>query len=311
MKIFTKSTKKSTAKIIKNSLVKVNDNKMTIISTDTDNWHYQTYETNLVNDTFFVSNELLKKLKSINDIELLKSNDYQENDFPVYPELGEKLGQEILTTKLLKDIKSFSFSMADKDVRFYLNGAMLNNEGIVMSDGHRLTKINHEFNIDKPIIILNDVIKTLSKQKSVKMEIYSDYVKFTWDNHVLISKLIDARYPDFGRIFYKEKVKQNFKNCDVQNIIEKTLMLKTKSQFNTLVLTEDKSYIMENVKVTFNALDVDLKGNVIGFSVDYLNDLKPFSNNAEFCFLVNNNGFFDSLHVKENNIEHVLMCARV
>ncbi|QJC37520.1 DNA polymerase III subunit beta [Enterobacteriaceae endosymbiont of Donacia thalassina] len=122
-----------------------------------------------------------------------------------------------------KTIKKFIyatyFSIADNDVRKYLNGLLLqiknNILNIVSTDGHRLSiytcKINIKI-IDYCVIIPKKSIFELSKlindtNELINIKINKNNICFIFNNLKFISKLIESNFPSYEKIipkiFYK------------------------------------------------------------------------------------------------------------
>lgn len=99
------------------------------------------------------------------------------------------------------------------DVRYYLNGLNVKRENnrveIAGSDGHQLTfntslqQLGDEYNV----ILSRDAITLLTKVKeSFNMTLSDDKsrAKFHGDNWTLETRLIDAKYPDFSKVFSQD-----------------------------------------------------------------------------------------------------------
>lgn len=109
-----------------------------------------------------------------------------------------------------------SFAMAHQDVRYYLNGLMLEITSgkliCVATDGHRLAKSEYQItSLDdweetKQIIIPAKTVNELKRLLSAKpaqysrLEIGSRSILVKNGSTVISSKLIDARYPDYVRV---------------------------------------------------------------------------------------------------------------
>ncbi|QJC34701.1 DNA polymerase III subunit beta [Enterobacteriaceae endosymbiont of Donacia crassipes] len=121
-----------------------------------------------------------------------------------------------LTNKILKNfIYATYFSIADNDVRKYLNGLFLqiknNVLNIVSTDGHRLSF--YKYILDKNIINYSVIIPRksifeLSKlinntNELVNIKINNNNICFTFKNLKFISKLITSNFPDYKEIIPK------------------------------------------------------------------------------------------------------------
>jgi DNA polymerase-3 subunit beta len=109
-------------------------------------------------------------------------------------------------------LRQVEFSMAQQDIRYYLNGLLLEVNGerlhVVGTDGHRLSYICTDLgqSFDKQEIILprktvTELIKLLDDvDDEVVIEISVNQANFTFSNIRLISKVIDGKFPDYNRV---------------------------------------------------------------------------------------------------------------
>lgn len=104
------------------------------------------------------------------------------------------------------------FSMAQQDVRYYLNGLLIETSNrrvrAVATDGHRLalcdiTIENQEVTAGQVIIPRKGVLelhRLLGNAEEVELSIGSNHVRASLDNIRFTSKLIDGRFPDYERV---------------------------------------------------------------------------------------------------------------
>lgn len=104
------------------------------------------------------------------------------------------------------------YSMAAQDVRYYLNGLLLLVEGkelrAVATDGHRLAFASVEIDTDLPrqelilprktVLELNRLL--LDNEEPLNITLASNQVRFAFGSVVLVSKLIDGKFPDYERV---------------------------------------------------------------------------------------------------------------
>jgi DNA polymerase-3 subunit beta len=103
--------------------------------------------------------------------------------------------------------------MAQQDVRYYLNGLMLevssNNLRAVATDGHRLAYCEKETNADiadiKQVILprkgVLELVRLLNDtEEPVKITLGSNHLQVEFNDLRLTSKLIDGRFPDYNRV---------------------------------------------------------------------------------------------------------------
>jgi DNA polymerase III subunit beta len=134
-------------------------------------------------------------------------------DYPVMTKVagtGTEINiSQIALKKLLKQVE---FAMAQQDIRYYLNGLLLevneNKLNIVGTDGHRLsfTSTTLNKNYDKTEVIIPrktvvELIKLLDdSEDEVLIEINAGQVNFSFSDIRLISKVIDGKFPDYNRV---------------------------------------------------------------------------------------------------------------
>src|SRR5438046_4754859 len=116
--------------------------------------------------------------------------------------------------KMLKALLGLvQYARAQQDIRYYLNGLLMVIEDgqlkLVATDGHRLAYASREVggkNLPKQEVILpRKTIIELSKlledsDDQVAIELSSAQAKFKFGNVVLVSKLVDGKFPDYGRV---------------------------------------------------------------------------------------------------------------
>jgi DNA polymerase-3 subunit beta len=137
-----------------------------------------------------------------------------------YPEFAESELENHLfinAGKFKKALDKTIFCMANQDVRYYLNGLLLNVSNsklkLVASDGHRLSI--YEDNLDQPtgfearIILPRKGVLELSRllddpEAELKVEFSSNNIRVFIKNLIFSAKLVDSKYPDFGKVFQQE-----------------------------------------------------------------------------------------------------------
>lgn len=116
--------------------------------------------------------------------------------------------------KLKKALEKTLFCMANQDVRYFLNGLLLHISNsrlkIVASDGHRLAifedDIGHATGYETRIIIPRKAVQELSRllddvDVDVDVQFSNNFIRVEYKQVVFSSKLIDAKFPDFSKVF--------------------------------------------------------------------------------------------------------------
>jgi DNA polymerase-3 subunit beta len=134
------------------------------------------------------------------------------SDFPLLDDLQFD-NHLALTEEALKSLfEKTSFAMANQDVRYYLNGLLLDigdaSLATVATDGHRLA-ISKQQNLEtntvgsQQIIVPRKGILELSRLLSgndgkIDLQISQNHIRVQTKNVQFTSKLIDGRYPDYA-----------------------------------------------------------------------------------------------------------------
>jgi DNA polymerase-3 subunit beta len=184
------------------------------------------------------------------------------------------------------------YAMAAQDVRYYLNGLLLQVDGgelrAVATDGHRLAFASVAIEADlarqemilprKTVLELNRLL--LDSDDALTITLAANQVRFAFGSVVLVSKLIDGKFPDYERV-----VPPSLRNH--MSVGRQTLM---QAMNRAAILTNEKFrgvrvVLGENVLklIAANAeqeeaqeeIEVQYQGEAIdvGFNVGYLLDV--------------------------------------
>ncbi len=133
------------------------------------------------------------------------------SDFPAVEEINPILTFDVEQTALKRLIDKTHFSMAQQDVRYYLNGMLLESDGkmlrTVATDGHRLalcetelvTKAGHQ-QVIVPRKGVLELQRLMSSEGLISVQIGSNHIRVTIGEIRFTSKLIDGRFPEYGRV---------------------------------------------------------------------------------------------------------------
>ena len=216
------------------------------------------------------------------------------SEFPDLEDIGEVSTFEVPENILKHLLERTSFAMANQDVRYYLNGMLLEitSDGIrtVATDGHRLALCFHPvemLNVDHPrqLIIPRKGVLELSRllrsdcQLPVQIQSSQNHLRVQLDNLRFTTKLIDGRYPD-----YRAAVPQNGQlQVDLDRKTFKEMLTRVAILSNEkfrgvrLSLTENLLQVQAHnpeQEMAIDELDVNYLGKdfSIGFNVTYLLD---------------------------------------
>ena len=134
-------------------------------------------------------------------------------DYPVIEPTPSSTVFSIKESTLNTLIENTQFAMAQQDVRYYLNGMLLeiSNGDIrtVATDGHRLAMSQSlqclPDDIHLQVILPRKAVIELSRlladsDQEIKVELSNSYIRVLFEQAVFTSKLIDGRFPEYQRV---------------------------------------------------------------------------------------------------------------
>lgn len=256
-------------------------------------------------------------------------------DFPKISALTDcKRSFVIPQNTLRKLLDQVQYAMAQQDIRYYLNGLLLitepNKIKVVTTDGHRLAMVEHDLPqladlIDIQEVILPrksiiELIKLLGDTSDeVSIEIGQNQAKFSFSNIVMISKIVEGKFPDYNKVIpinYKNNITIDRSNL-LQALQRVAILSNEKFSGVRLVLTQNSLRILcsnteqeeaqEELEVVYDGIPLD-----IGFNIKYLLDALTNLNDEQVtCSFgdVNSSGL---ITVPNNtNFKYVVMPMRI
>lgn len=196
-----------------------------------------------------------------------------------------------ISQKLLKQlIEKTQFAMAQQDVRYYLNGLLIeiSNGQIraVATDGHRLAMSESECSVetttDMQVILPRKAVLELARMLSdsdekIEIDISSNHIRFTMQETVFTSKLIDGKFPDYQRVIPANTDKLVLANRDLlKQALQRTSILSNEKyrgirfQFTPGALQLLAHNPEQEEAEDEMAIDYDGEELIIGFNVGYL-----------------------------------------
>jgi len=135
------------------------------------------------------------------------------NDFPSVEDLDLVERVRVPEAALKELIERTAFAMAQQDVRYYLNGLLLDLQGTtlrcVATDGHRLALCEAELPTSvqtrKQIILPRKGVLELQRlleggDRDVELELGRNHLRLRREDATFTSKLIDGRFPDYEAV---------------------------------------------------------------------------------------------------------------
>ena len=341
--------KRSTLPILSNVLLNVADSKLTITATDLDLiFIHEIDNVEIVNEgktttTSSIMYDIIRKFstgKKINlaldenklQLESEKSifhlNCINASEFPLTDEDFNQNEFLIKSKQLLKLLHKCKFSVSNDETRHYLSGIYIHQTEVedknyltaVATDSHRMSisKIRLDKKIDfEPIILPKKTIFQLcslldSYDGDVKISNIKSKIKFELNNSILISKLIDGKFPSYIQVIPKnnqKKLEVDLKTflSSVDRVASVSLDKKDGVKFNltknTLDLSVNNSNSGDGKETLIVKFEHDLE---ISFNSRYLIDvasqligdnIELFLNDTGSPALIKDPGDYDSIFV--------------
>jgi DNA polymerase-3 subunit beta len=212
-------------------------------------------------------------------------------EFPSVEEGVGELTLDLPQTTVKRLIERTAFAMAQQDVRYYLNGMLLELKSgrlrMVATDGHRLALCTAPEPVsagDASVIIPRKGVLELSRllegEESISLVIGSNHVRASNPQFTFTSKLVDGKFPEYERVLPKSPDKTVIGDrLELKQAFARTAILSNEKYRGVrLKLSNDTLDIMANNPEQEQAEEVvavDYKGDKleVGFNVSYLLDV--------------------------------------
>lgn len=210
-------------------------------------------------------------------------------DFPTVDDINAiqtvSLPQVTLGTLLEKT----HFSMAQQDVRYYLNGLLIETDGqyfrAVATDGHRLAlcqiTLDSEKTSEQQVIVprkgVLELQRLVSKGGDINLQLGNNHIRVEFDGIRFTSKLIDGKFPDYERVIPQDNSNYFVANkLFLQSALQRTAILSNEKYRGIRLIIRDSGIVLhshnpeqeeaeEELEVSYKGEDIE-----IGFNVNYL-----------------------------------------
>ena len=214
-------------------------------------------------------------------------------DFPSLDEIEVQQSFEIPQNQFKGLIEKTSFAMAQQDVRYYLNGILMeitaSSIKLVATDGHRLalSELSLESGVgeDRQIIIPRKAVMELSRlldtgDSPAQCEMSQNHLRVETGSLVFTTKLIDGKFPEYQRVIpvdgnkimqvQRETLKQSMSRIAILSNEKYRGIRLTLSTGNLSIQANnpDQEEAEEELQVDYDEADME-----IGFNVTYLIDV--------------------------------------
>lgn len=228
-------------------------------------------------------------------------------------------------------LERVQFAMAVQDIRFYLNGTLLQvADGqltVVATDGHRLSYTREalpEVTARAEVIIprksVQELIKLLQPvDDPVQVTLHGNQVRFEFGCIDLVTKVIDGKFPDYQRVIPPNHTKVvEVDRVLLQQALQRAAILSNeKIRGVRLLLTKDSLAVVctnseqeeaqEELEVAYNQEPLD-----IGFNIAYLLDvLNHLGSEQVACYFGDTNSSVLVMVPGQDDFKYVVMPMRI
>lgn len=212
-------------------------------------------------------------------------------EFPTVEDIKAGQTVTVLQETLSKLIEKTHFSMAQQDVRYYLNGLLLETGDkhlrAVATDGHRLAlcqaMLDGEELVQQQVIVPRKGVLELQRlmggSGDLDIQLGANHVRIQLGGIRFTSKLIDGRFPEYDRVIPQESSNQLTADKEtLRSALQRTAILSNEKYRGIRLIIRDSGVVLqahnpeqeeaeEEVEVQYSGDDIE-----IGFNVNYLLD---------------------------------------
>lgn len=212
-------------------------------------------------------------------------------DFPTVEDIEAGQTLSLPQAALGKLLEKTHFSMAQQDVRYYLNGLLIETDGrhlrAVATDGHRLALCQMQLDGKKvpeqQVIVprkgVLELQRLMSGEGDVDLQLGSNHVRLELEGIRFTSKLIDGRFPEYERVIPKDTSNQLTADRQLlKGALQRTAILSNEKYRGIRLIIRDGGIVLQahnpEQEEAEEELEVAYKGEEIeiGFNVNYLLD---------------------------------------
>lgn len=218
-------------------------------------------------------------------------------DFPNIEDWQSEITLTLQQGQLRAIIDATQFSMANQDVRYFLNGMLFETDGTILrsvaTDGHRMAVATTSLETapgDKQVIVPRKGVIELMRlleatEQPVELQIGGANIRARLNNFVFTSKLVDGRFPDYRRVMPQTTTRILEADCDELRQAFSRAAILSNEKFRSVRLNvadnvlriqannPEQEEAEEILDVRFDGSDLEIGFNV-GYVLDVLNTLK-------------------------------------
>lgn len=214
-------------------------------------------------------------------------------DFPLMSVAEEVGASFVLSQEAFKNMLSqVQYSMAVQDIRYYLNGLLMQVEGsqlrLVATDGHRLAYSSATIEADLPkaeVILPRKTVLELFKllnrpSEPVSVELLKNQVRFRCNDTVIVSKVVEGKFPDFNRVIPLDNDKIFLVNrAELLSALERAAILANEKfrgarlhvqagLLSVVCSNNEQEEAREELEIAYQGAELE-----VGFNIGYLMDV--------------------------------------
>ncbi len=212
-------------------------------------------------------------------------------EFPTVEDINAGKAIELPQSTLARLLDKTHFSMAQQDVRYYLNGLLIetgaNQLRAVATDGHRLALCQVELDGGKqpeqqvlvPRKGVLELQRLLSGEGVLELALGTNHVRIQLDGIRFTSKLIDGRFPEYERVIPKDADNELSADRDLlRGALQRTAILSNEKYRGIRLVLRDSGLVLQahnpEQEEAEEEVEVEYRGEEmeIGFNVNYLLD---------------------------------------
>ena len=217
-----------------------------------------------------------------------------QEDFPrMAPAESGGVGFKMPQGALKKLLALVQYAMAQQDIRYYLNGLLMVVEAgelkLVATDGHRLAYTSRKLDTAEvgkhEVILPRKTIIELARlltdgDEPLDIRLAANQARFTFGDVVLVSKLVDGKFPDYTRVIPQNHPKMmRIGRLPLQQALARAAILTSDKFRGVRWMLADGNLRLScsntEQEEAQEELDVQYSGEAldIGFNVSYLLDV--------------------------------------
>ncbi len=256
----------------------------------------------------------------------------QAGEFPKINKLEDAQSVTLKQSVLSQAIRATAFSMAQQDVRFYLNGMLIEiNQGrlcCVATDGHRLAYSECETDVEPvtpirailPRKSVNELTRLIGgAEDELELSITKNHLQVVLNDTVMTTKLIDGRFPDYNRVIPIDVNKELLLNKEsLKTTLQRAAILSSEKYRGVRLAVEQGVLTVSSNnpdrEEAIDELEIDYTGESaeIGFNVTYLLDvLGAMDGENTRLLLKDSNSSALVMPESEDNTKYVIMPMRL